>query len=283
MATTSISSSVAAPKRRASGLVIASNALKNARLPLAAGTFYAFFIAFIIGILYPTMSQLNLNVYLSSSAIAGLLGAKLTTLSTFPALMAIELYSALYVLVWGGIVAYIAGAALPTTIEDGTLDLALARPVSRTRYFLEMWLSAVLGGIILSISTAVAIAFSTLFVKDSGIDWGWLIVAQALELAFMFLASGIGALFGGLLNSSRAAGGAALGILVLFYLMNVLGGISDRLSWMLKVEPLHYVESVSALAAHQITGWYPLVSIVGGLVCGIAGLLIFRRRDLPTT
>ena len=146
-----------------------------------------------------------------------------------------------------------------------------------------MWLSAVLGGIILSISTAVAIAFSTLFVKDSGIDWGWLIVAQALELAFMFLASGIGALFGGLLNSSRAAGGAALGILVLFYLMNVLGGISDRLSWMLKVEPLHYVESVSALAAHQITGWYPLVSIVGGLICGIVGLLIFRRRDLPTT
>jgi ABC-type transport system involved in multi-copper enzyme maturation permease subunit len=99
----------------------------------------------------------------------------------------------------------------------------------------------------------------------------------------MFLASGIGMLFGSFMNSSRAAGGAAFGIIALFYLMNTAGTLSDKLTWMLKIEPLYYTQGIQALAEHAITGWYPIVLIIGGLICGIAGLMIFNRRDLPTT
>jgi hypothetical protein len=84
------------------------------------------------------------------------------------------------------------------------------------------------------------------------------------------------------MNASRASGGAAIGVLALFYLMNTLGSLSDNLSWMAKIQPLYYTQSAQALAAHDITGWYPLVLIAGGLACGIAGLAIFNRRDLPT-
>jgi len=283
MATTSISKTIAAPKKRARGLTITFVALANDRVVLAAGVFYAAFVAVIVGILYPSLQQINFTAYVTSNAVAGLLGAKLTNANSFQVLMALEMYSSLYALIWGGIVAYIAGASLPATFENGTLDLALARPISRTRYYLEMWLSAALGGLILSIGTAGAVALSSLFVQNANIDWGWLIVAQLIELAFMFMASGIGALFGSFMNASRAAGGAAIGILALFYLMNTLGGLSNNLSWMVKIEPLYYSQSLLALATHNITGWYPAVLVVVGLVCGIAGLVIFNRRDLPTT
>ena len=283
MATTSISKTIAAPKKRARGLTITFVALANDRVVLAAGVFYAAFVAVIVGILYPSLQQINFTAYVTSNAVAGLLGAKLTNANSFQVLMALEMYSSLYALIWGGIVAYIAGASLPATFENGTLDLALARPISRTRYYLEMWLSAALGGLILSIGTAGAVALSSLFVQNANIDWGWLIVAQLIELAFMFMASGIGALFGSFMNASRAAGGAAIGILALFYLMNTLGGLSNNLSWMVKIEPLYYSQSLLALATHNITVWYPAVLVVVGLVCGIAGLVIFNRRDLPTT
>ena len=283
MATTSISKTIAAPKKRARGLTITFVALANDRVVLAAGVFYAAFVAVIVGILYPSLQQINFTAYVTSNAVAGLLGAKLTNANSFQVLMALEMYSSLYALIWGGIVAYIAGASLPATFENGTLDLALARPISRTRYYLEMWLSAALGGLILSIGTAGAVALSSLFVQNANIDWGWLIVAQLIELAFMFMASGIGALFGSFMNASRAAGGAAIGILALFYLMNTLGGLSNNLSWMVKIEPLYYSQSLLALATHNITSWYPAVLVVVGLVCGIAGLVIFNRRDLPTT
>jgi len=245
--------------------------------------FYAVFVAAIVGILYPSLQQINFNAYVTSTAASGLLGVHLSNANTFQALMALEMYSSLYALIWGGIVAYIGGAALPATFENGTLDLALARPISRTRYYLEMWLSAALGGLILSIGTAAAVGISSLFVKNANIDWTWLIIAQLIEFAFMFMASGIGALFGSFMNSSRAAGGAAIGILALFYLMNTLGGLSNTLSWMQKIQPLYFTQSIQALAEHSITGWYPLVLVITGLLCGLVGLVIFNRRDLPTT
>ena len=283
MATASISKSIAAPKKRARGLIITFVALSNDKVVLAAGVFYAVFVALIVGILYPSLQQINFNAYVTSNAAAGLLGAKLTNANSFQALMALEMYSSLYALIWGGIVAYIAGASLPATFENGTLDLALARPISRTRYYLEMWLSAAFGAIILSVATAGAVALSSLFVKNANVDWGWLIIAQLIELAFMFMASGIGVLFGSFMNASRSAGGAAIGILALFYLMNTLGGLSNTLSWMQKIQPLYYTQSIQALATHSIIGWYPAVPVVVGLVCGIVGLVIFKRRDLPTT
>ena len=283
MATTSISKSIAAPKKRARGLIITRVSFLNAKTLLGAGAFYILFIALVIGFLYPTLSGINFSSYLTSNAVAGLVGAKLKNVSSFSSLIGVELYSSIYALLWGGIIAFMAGAALPATFENGTLDLALARPISRTRYYLEMWLSAALGGLILSIGTAGAVALSSLFAQNANVDWGWLIVAQLIELAFMFMASGIGVLFGSFMNASRAAGGAGIGILALFYLMNTLGGLSNNLSWMVKIEPLYYSQSLLALATHNITGWYPAVLVVVGLICGIAGLVIFNRRDLPTT
>jgi ABC-2 type transport system permease protein len=282
MATTSISKSIPAPKKRARGLIITRVSFFNAKTLLGAGAFYILFIALVIGFLYPSLSQLNFNAYLTSNAVSGLIGAKLTNVS-FSSILAVELYSSLYALIWGGIIAFMAGAALPATFENGTLDLALARPISRTRYFLEMWLSAVLGAIFLSLAAALSVWIATLVVKNPGIDWGWLAIAELVELALMFLASGIGMLFGSFMNGSRAAGGAALGIIALFYLMNTLGSLSDKLTWMLKIQPLYYVQGIQALAEHSITGWYPLVPVISGLICGIAGLVIFNRRDLPTT
>jgi hypothetical protein len=283
MAITSISKDIAVPKKRARGLIITRVSFSNAKTLLSAGAFYIFFIALVVGLLYPSMSSLNLGSYMTSNAVAGLVGVQLKSVSSFSALLALELYSSIYALIWGGIIAYMAGASLPATIENGTIDLALSRPISRTHYFLELWLSAALGALFLSLTTALSIWISTLFVHNANIDWSWLAIAELIELSLMFLASGIGMLFGSFMNSSRAAGGTAFGIIGLFYLMNTVGTLSDKLTWMLKIEPLYYTQGVQALAEHTITGWYPIVLIIGGLVCGIAGLVIFNRHDLPTT
>ncbi len=282
MATTSISKSVAVPRKRVRGLAITIQALSNAKIPVGAGAFYALFVALVVGLLYPAMTKLNLDAYLTSNAVAGLLGAKLQHASDFSSLIALELYGAFYGLLFGGLVAYIAGGALPATIENGTLDLALSRPVSRTRYYLETWLSVLLAGIILSLLTVFAVWLSTLFVQNANVSWQWLIIAQAIEFAFFFVAAGLGMLFGSFINASRAAGGAAVGFIGLAYLMNTLGALSDKLTWMEKIQPFYYTQGVQALAVHDFTWWYPWVLVIAGLICGIAGLVVFNRRDLPT-
>ncbi len=122
MATTSISKSIAAPKKRARGLIITRVSFLNAKTLLGAGAFYILFIALVIGFLYPTLSGINFSSYLTSNAVAGLVGAKLKNVSSFSSLIGVELYSSIYALLWGGIIAFMAGAALPATFENGTPD-----------------------------------------------------------------------------------------------------------------------------------------------------------------
>src|SRR2546423_6306405 len=153
MATTSISKSTPLPRKRARGLTITTNSIFNAKTPLSIGCFYAVLIALLLAALYPSISKVNLGAYLSSSVISGLVGGHITSFSSFTAFLGLELYSSFYGLLFGGILAYIGGAALPINIENGTLDLALARPISRTRYYLESWLAPLIYAAIIGLFT----------------------------------------------------------------------------------------------------------------------------------
>jgi ABC-2 type transport system permease protein len=282
MEATSMIQPISTPRKRARGLSITSRALSTTRVILSSVAFYAFFITIIVGVIYPTMSQaINLNAYLGSGTIKGLVGVNIKTYNTFPALLAIELYGSFYPLIFGGAIAYIAGAALPTTIENGTIDLALARSISRTRYFLELLLSGILAGLITSLVTLLAVWISTLIVKNNGLDWNWVMIAQLIETTFFCFAIGVGMLFGSFLNSSRAAGGATLGIIGLGYLISIVGNLSPNLDWLQRIGPLYYAGGAEALVNHTITIWHPIVLLGVGAICALVGVIIFNRRDLP--
>ena len=247
------------------------------------GCFYGVLIALLLAGLYPSISKANLGAYLSSSFISGLVGARITNISGFTVFLGLELYSSFYGLLFGGIVAYLSGAALPVNIENGTLDLALSRPISRTRYYLESWSGALICGAIIGLLIVFAVWLDTLILKNTDINWQWLWITQLVQWAFFFFAAGLGMLLGSFINASRAAGGAAVGIIALGYLMNTFGTISDQFNWLLKISPFYYAPAIEPLVFHQLTWWHPLVLVIAGLVCGIAGLIVFNKRDLPTT
>jgi ABC-2 type transport system permease protein len=284
MATTSIAKPIATPKKRAESLIIAWTSMINAKTPIGAGCFYGALIAILAGVLTPTMSKINLSTYISSSAISSIIGGHVGAASSFDftTFLAVELFSSIYGLLFGGIVAYAAGAALPLNIENGTLDLALARPISRSRYYLETWLGIFLSGILMGLVILFFVWIAELFVKNAALDWQWLWVTQFVQFAFFVFAIGVGMLFGSFSNASRSAGGIAVGIIALGYLLNVFGGISSTFAWLLKISPFYYAPSTNVLLTHQLTWWYPVVLVVAGLLCSIAGLLVFNRRDLPT-
>ena len=282
MAATSIPKSIPVPRKRARGLTITIHSIINAKTPLALGCFYGVLIALLLAAIYPSISKANLGGYLSSSVISGIIGSRITNFSGFTVFLGLELYSSVYGLLFGGIMAYIGGAALPTNIENGTLDLALARPISRTRYYLESWLAALICGAIIGLLIVFAVWLDTLILKNTDINWQWLWITQLVQWAFFFFAAGLGMFLGSFINSSRGAGGAAVGIIALGYLMNTFGSISDQFNWLLKINPFYYAPAIGPLVFHQLTWWYPWVLVIAGLVLGIAGLVIFNRRDLPT-
>lgn len=281
MATTTIAKDIPAPKKRSEGLIVALYTIINAKTPLSAGCFYGALIAILVGALLPTLRQANLQGYIGSGAVSSIIGGRVTNISSFTNFLGIELYSAIYGLLFGGIMAYIAGAALPATIENGTIDLALARPISRARYYLEIWLGVLLSGLLMGLVIVFFVWITTLFVKDANLDWQWLWITQMVQFAFFAFAIGVGMLFGSFMNASRAAGGIAVGIIALGYLMNVFGNLSDSLNWLLKINPFYYAPATQVLIAHDLTWWYPWALVAVGLLCTAIGLLIFNKRDLP--
>src|SRR5207247_6220112 len=105
----------------------------NARTPLSLGCFYGVLFALLLAPLYPSISQANLGTYLSSGLISGIVGGHIAHFSGFTAFLGLEIYSSFYGLLFGRILAWLGGAVLLLTIETGTIDLAVCRPIIRTR------------------------------------------------------------------------------------------------------------------------------------------------------
>lgn len=282
MATIIPASSVPQAKKHARGLTVTLRAIANSSTPLSVGCFYGVAIVLLLAPLYPAMTQANFKSILQTGIMSGILGGHVTNFSGFSAFLAIEVFSSIYGLLFGGFIAWIGGSALPITIEDGTLDLALSRPISRTRYYLEHWLGVLIGTVILGLLIMGSVWIDTLIVQNANIDWHWMWITELVQWTFLFFAAGIGMLCGSCLNASRAAGGTALGIITLGYLLNTFGGLSDQFSWMLNISPFHYAPAIDPLINHQLTWWNPWLLVAIGLVCGIIGLVIFNKRDLPT-
>jgi ABC-type transport system involved in multi-copper enzyme maturation permease subunit len=284
MATTSATTTTGVPvaKKRSQAFAITRAALTNARLLVAGGIFYGGLIALVVGLIYPTFSKINFTAYLTSNFASSIIGGHISNLSSFAAIMGVELYSAFGCLLFGGIVAYAAGAAIPLNIENGTLDLALSRPIGRVQYYLENWLGILIGSVIILLSIAFFAWLSTFLVQNPNLDWQWFWLTQLVFFSFFFFAVGMGMLIGSFMNAGRAAGGTAVGIIALGYLINIFGGFSNQVAWLLKSGPFYYAPTTQVLTSHQLTWWYPVVLFGAGLLCGLVGLFIFQKRDLPT-
>ncbi len=283
MATSSLAKHSQPAKKWAPGLTIARGSLTHTTIPIASGAAYAILIAILLGALAPSLVQADMGAYLSSNVLAGMLGGHVAHLGGMTITLAMYLYSAFYGLVFGGIIAYVSGVAIPLTIENGTLDLTLSRPISRSRYYLENWGAMLLAVVIMSLLTVVASWFATRFVTHPDLDWQWLWITQGVQSAFLFFAAGLGMLLGSLLHASRAAGWSAVGVIALGYILNTFGGLSAKYSWLLKISPYYYAPGIDPLVYHHLIWWYPAVLLVAGLVLGGAGLIVFNKRDLPSS
>ena len=168
-------------------------------------------------------------------------------------------------------------------IENGTCDLVLSRPISRTRTFLEMVLSAALAGLITSVVTLLAVWVSTFIVKNNGLDWTWVIIAQLIEMSFFCFAMGLACCSAPFWTPAGQQVAQPSASLAWDYLISIVGSLSPNLDWLQRIGPYYYAKGANALVEHTVTVWYPFVLLGAGLICALAGLIIFNRRDLPTT
>lgn len=269
----------ARPRRRGFPILVAT--LRESRALIGAACFYILLIGLLIGLIFPALTTLNLSAYVSNSAVGALLGVTSLTTSTFAAYLAVELYSSFFLLLFGGVLAYASGASIARNIEDGTIDLDLARPVSRTRLYLEKW-AALLVGLLAIIGTSLFTAWlDTLIFEGASLNWRWFLLGHLELVSMLLFVVGVGILISASMSAARAAGGLATLVVVFGYLAQTFGTASDRLSFLKYLGPYYYAPAAQVMINQQWAGWSKfLVPLVVGLVATLAGLVVFQRRDI---
>ncbi|MBI3242732.1 MAG: ABC transporter permease subunit [Chloroflexi bacterium] len=177
-----------------------------------------------------------------------------------------------------GVFAVLAGSSLLVADEEnGTLDLVLAYPISRTALFMGRLL-----GLVAALAAILALTWSGLMI---GRNWssielsGTELARPFLSLAAVLLFFGALALLLSMLLPSRNLAAMATGlILVASYFVTSLARIDDSLEKIARFSPLNYYQGGNAVV--DLNGQW-LLGLLG--VAALFALLAawrFQRRDI---
>jgi len=278
------SAAISRAKPRGRGFPVLTATLYESRSLLAAACGYILIIGLLVGLLLPAFKTLNIQAYLTGSVAALIGGSALSPgVPLFAVYMALELYGSFFMLLFGGVLAYAAGASVARNIEDGTIDITLARPISRARLYLEKWAAMLLGAAIILATSMLTAWACTLIFANATLHWRWFLAANLDVAAILFLVAGMGLLVSATVSRARAGGGIATLVVVFWYLCQTFGTAGARLSFLKYLGPYFYAPSSQVITSEQWTDpWKLLVPVAAGLILGVAGLVYFQRRDITS-
>ena len=263
-------------------LPVLTATLRESQNLIGAACGYIVVIGLLVGLLLPAFKTLNLQAYMTGSLGAMIGGTQPSPGTTlFAIYMALELYGSFFMLLFGGVLAYAAGSSIARNIEDTTIDLTLARDISRVRLYIEKWAAILIAATII-VATAIATTWvCTLIFQSASLTWRWFLLANVDVGATMFVIAGAGMLVSAVMSSGRSAGGIAVLVVVFWYLCQTFGAAGDRLSFLKYLGPYSYAPSSQVILSGQwLDPWRLLVPVAAGLIFGLAGLVYFQRRDI---
>lgn len=190
----------------------------------------------------------------------------------------LDTYFFSYMQVIIGILAISAGASMVTGEEEnGTLDLILAHPVSRTALF---W------GRLLGLAVALMIVLLAGWLcwvipaEQVGLGLGWIeLLRPFLPLfAVLLFFAATALLLSMLLPAGRIAGMLTGALLVGNFLLAGLSQLSENLEPFMDLTPLAYYQGGRAIEGLN-WGWLAGL-LAASLALALAAWLLFRRRDI---
>src|SRR5207245_34006 len=99
-------------------------------------------------------------------------------------------------------------------------------------------------------------------------------------IAFAVAVGGYSVLFSSLTSTRGRAAGLAAGLTVLFYIAWVMAGLSSTWSWLKHISIFTAYQPQSALETGIVPGLGTGVLFAIGVVCAVAAIVIFQRRDV---
>ncbi len=163
--------------------------------------------------------------------------------------------------------------------DSGTLELLLARPISRGR----LLLAKLLASFIILVGVGIVTLLVTIICAESthyGIAWLRLAEATTMTVLMSLLFGAVAWMLVGLGRFGKLTSLAAAGALALAsYLFSSLEGFASWLEWPAKLLPYHYYQPTAILQG-TYNWWNAVGMAIATLVLLALAYLAFRHRDL---
>ncbi len=78
----------------------------------------------------------------------------------------------------------------------------------------------------------------------------------------------------------KLSGSAAVGIILVTYILSIMSGLQKNLDWMKYFTPFKYFDAGEMLRTNALSGGYLLLSAAIVAVCMAAAYVLYNRRDL---
>ena len=258
--------------------------LKLSRWGLVAWSGILFLYALLTMSLYPTMGSMDILGYLNAMPEAmqvafGFEGIDFTTLTLTPdAFAAMELLALWPVMI--GIYAIFSSIGVAREVERGTLDLLLAQPIKRYKVLISKFAVFVFAALLIAVASLLGLVFGATLINESINIFSLAIVL--FEALLFVLAIGSFTLLCSTIfleprKSLLTAGVAMAGSYILNFMVPIL---DPSISWLRNLSLFYYYQPQEIISSGSLNGTAVIVYAAVAVVCFIAALMVFQRRDI---
>lgn len=165
-------------------------------------------------------------------------------------------------------------------VDDGTLELVLAQPLSRSTYYLSLAAIVGLGTTwVLTCSMLGGLIARSVITLPDQLPTTTLLQLSVSGLALALSVAGISLLISVVSSGGGRPGTTAIGIVVGMFFFSFLSNMVPGASWLRWVSVFGYHDSGQLMKEGLAPGQF-LTLLTVGLVCAGIGLWAFRRKQL---
>lgn len=258
--------------------------LKDNKKSLMGYSLGLFIYSLLMAMIYPSVAKsgVNFQEYIKQFPEAFMKAFGINSLGnmSFTNYVGMEYLNLMWIIIVLFYVAYFASRIIAAGVEDGTIELLLARPLSRLKIALTHILVFLIAIVILEGVTTFGFWLPSFWEKSISIDWPALLNAMFMLFLFSLAIFGYSFFFSAI-SSNKGKVVALSAILTLaFYIINFVALYWEKISWLKHYTLFYYYRGGDLLAGKSIVFTDALVFLGVFVVFTLAGLFYFNKRDI---
>ena len=201
------------------------------------------------------------------------------SITTIEGFIAAEIYSFFWVLLVGIYFSYIGAGMIAGDIETRQLDLTLSTPVSRESVVVQklaaLWvpLTVLNSGVFMIVSVGAELIGESFNLIS-------LSMVHILSIPYFLVCAGIGLVLSVVIDRTRTAQGAALGLIFMLWLLESVSNLDPDYEWIGYFSPNRYYNETAILVREEYAVFDAAILLLAFVLLLLVSVGIFTKRDI---